>query len=172
MRARLLLLLLTALLSGCSPGLVLHLYNATEDTLTVTNSRFRRAVTIPPHTAADIGISRDVLIRTSRYTWFYPQTSALPPTPLFQQHTMLWRAFGRIDTRGRIFVLAPPPTDAAAPREIAQPAGFPLQPRKRPNQAMQRTASKPATDVWRVCLSRFGCVAHCSGLAVADLVSR
>ena len=43
---------------------------------------------------------------------------------------------------------------------------------QRPNQAMQRTASKAATDVWRVCHSRFGCVAACHGLAVADLVSR
>jgi len=40
------------------------------------------------------------------------------------------------------------------------------------NQAMQRTASKPATDIWRICHSRFGCVAPCSGLAVADLWSR
>ena len=40
------------------------------------------------------------------------------------------------------------------------------------NQAMQRTASKPASDVLRVCHPRFGCVAGCIGLAVADLVSR
>ena len=42
----------------------------------------------------------------------------------------------------------------------------------RPNQAMQRTASKAATDALRVCHPRFGCVACCSGLAIADLVSR
>ena len=40
------------------------------------------------------------------------------------------------------------------------------------NQAMQRTASKAATDVLCVCHSRFGGVARWSGLAVADLVSR
>ena len=34
---------------------------------------------------------------------------------------------------------------------------------KRPNQAMQRTASEAATDVWRVCPPRFGCVARCIG---------
>ena len=45
-------------------------------------------------------------------------------------------------------------------------------PRETPNQAMQRTASKPASDVWRVCHPRVGYVASCSGLAVADLVSR
>jgi hypothetical protein len=42
----------------------------------------------------------------------------------------------------------------------------------RPNQGMQRTASKAAIDVLRVCHPRFGCVAGCSGLAVADLVPR
>jgi hypothetical protein len=40
------------------------------------------------------------------------------------------------------------------------------------NQAMQRTASKAATDVWRVCPPRFLCERSHSGLAVADLVSR
>jgi hypothetical protein len=44
--------------------------------------------------------------------------------------------------------------------------------RLRPNQAMQRTPSKAAIDVLRVCRPRFGSVARCSGLAVADLVSR
>jgi hypothetical protein len=41
-----------------------------------------------------------------------------------------------------------------------------------PNQAMQRTASKPAAHAWRVGHPDSGCVAGCSGLAVADLVSR
>ncbi len=40
------------------------------------------------------------------------------------------------------------------------------------NQAMQRTASKAATGILRVCHPHFGCVARCTGLAVADLVSR
>jgi hypothetical protein len=40
------------------------------------------------------------------------------------------------------------------------------------NQAMQRTASKAATGVVHVCHQRFGSVACCRGLAVADLVSR
>ncbi len=40
------------------------------------------------------------------------------------------------------------------------------------NQAMQRTASKAATDAVRVCHPPSGCVARCTGLAVADLVSR
>lgn len=41
-----------------------------------------------------------------------------------------------------------------------------------PNQAMQRSASKPAIEVLRVCHPRFGCVACRIGLAVADLVAR
>ena len=40
------------------------------------------------------------------------------------------------------------------------------------NQPKQRTASKAAADVLRVCRPHFSCVASCSGLAVADLVSR
>src|SRR6266850_213663 len=41
-----------------------------------------------------------------------------------------------------------------------------------PNKAMQRTASKAAIDVWRVCRPRFGCLARCSGRTVADLMFR
>jgi hypothetical protein len=40
------------------------------------------------------------------------------------------------------------------------------------NQAMQRTASKAASDVWSVCHRRSDCMASAGGLAVADLVSR
>ena len=52
------------------------------------------------------------------------------------------------------------------------PVKFVAPPRDASNQAMQRTASKPATHVLHVCHSRFGFVAPCTGLAVADLVSR
>jgi hypothetical protein len=41
-----------------------------------------------------------------------------------------------------------------------------------PNHAMQRTASQPAIDILSVGHPRFGCVDSCTGLAVADLVSR
>ena len=41
-----------------------------------------------------------------------------------------------------------------------------------PNQAMQRTASKPAFYLLRVCHPPNSCVGSHSGLAVADLVSR
>jgi membrane protease YdiL (CAAX protease family) len=41
-----------------------------------------------------------------------------------------------------------------------------------PNQAMQRTASKPATYLLSVCHPHFTCESRFSGVAVADLVSR
>jgi hypothetical protein len=43
---------------------------------------------------------------------------------------------------------------------------------KRPNQAMQRTASQPSFYVQCVCHPPFRCVPRFTGLAVADLVSR
>jgi hypothetical protein len=43
---------------------------------------------------------------------------------------------------------------------------------QRPNQAMQRTASKPAICFLRICHRHFGCAAFSSGLAAADLMSR
>jgi hypothetical protein len=135
------LLSLAMLLAGYSPGLVLHLYNETEDALTITNPPFHKVITIQPHTAADAGaIGGNVLIRTSQNSWFYPQQkSAFPPTSFYQQHTMLWRAFGRIDSRGRIYLLSPP-RDGKAPHEIVQPSGFPLRPQSRPNKSLQATA--------------------------------
>jgi hypothetical protein len=130
-RATLIAITSLLLLSGCEPGLVIHLYNATEETLSVTNPLFRRVITIPPHAIADVGaIGGGVLIRSARHSWFYPrQKSAFPPISFSQQHTMLCRAFGRIDSRGRIYLLAPPQDDQS-PHETAQPAGFPLQPQK------------------------------------------
>jgi hypothetical protein len=47
-----------------------------------------------------------------------------------------------------------------------------LLPTPRPNQAMQRTASKPAIDTASLCHPPFSCVERCLGLAFADLVSR
>jgi hypothetical protein len=143
MRAQLVLVSLTAILSGCSPGFVLHLYNATDETITVSYPPYRMTDTIQPHAAGDVGVAGDFVISTPAHSWFYPQTAARPPVALFQQHTMLWRAFGRIDSRGRIYVLAPPKGEGA-PREITQPAGFPLQPHQRPNQAVERTATRCA----------------------------
>src|SRR4051812_5722640 len=97
-------LLLATLLSGCSPGLVMNLYNATGDTLTVINTPFRQTVTILPNTAADIGIGTDVLIRSSRHTWHYSQALLIPPGHFFQKHIMLYRLFGKLDRRGNVYL--------------------------------------------------------------------
>ena len=122
-------LLFAMLLSGCSPGLVLNLYNSTGDTLTVTNPPLRRVVTIPPNTAADVDIAGDVRIQSSRHSWSYSSASLRPPISILQKHTMLWRAFGKIDSRGDIFLFAPP-SDHGTPQQTAQPAGFPVKPQK------------------------------------------
>jgi uncharacterized protein YceK len=129
MRVLLLLFAASVLLSGCSPGLVLNLYNATDDILSVTTSPFRRVIPIPPNTAQDIGIAGDVLIRNSRHSWKYSSRSLDVPISLYQQHTMLWRAFGKIDSAGQIYLFAPP-RDHGTPRKIPQPRGFPLRPRQ------------------------------------------
>src|SRR5689334_2915835 len=128
MRASLVSLLVAAVLAGCSPGIVLHLYNATGDTLRITNPPFRRVVTIPPDAAKDIACNSDMLIQSSHHSWMYSADSAFVPKELFQQHTMLWRAFGEIDNHGRIYVFAPP-QNGESPRKIPQPVGFPWQPK-------------------------------------------
>jgi hypothetical protein len=122
-------LVLLTLLSGCSPGLVLNLYNATGNTLTVTNPPFREAVTILPDTSADVSIGTDVLVCSSRHAWQYSQRLLIPPRHFFQQHTMLYRLFGKIDRRGDIYLFAPP-GDHGTPQATTQPAGFPVKPQK------------------------------------------
>ena len=155
-RARFVLTLLAVLFSGCSPGLVLHLYNTTEETLTVSYQPYRMTDTIQPHTAADIGIAGGFVVSAPTRSWFYHETGPPPAVALFQQHTMLWRAFGRIDTPGRIYVLAPPAIEGAAPHDIPQPKGFPLQPHKRPNQSSQR----PHCVVTLMCVQQRAAVAY------------
>ncbi len=122
-------LVLLTLLSGCSTGLVLNLYNATGDTLTVTNPPFRKAVTIPPNTSADVSIGTDVLVRSSRHAWQYSQRLLIPPQDFFQKRTMLYRLFGKIDRHGEIYLFAPPP-DHGTPQPTTQPRGFPVKPQR------------------------------------------
>jgi hypothetical protein len=117
-----LLLLFALFLSGCTPGLVFNLYNATGESLRITNPPFRRVVTIPPDTAADVAVSGDVLVRSGAHSWRYSPGSIAPPAELFEKHGILWRAFGKIDSRGYVSVRVP----AGQP----QPVGFPAKPRK------------------------------------------
>lgn len=116
------LLLFALLLSGCTPGLVLNLYNATGGTLRITNPPFRRVVIIPPNTAADVAVSGDVLVQSSGRSWTYSPGSMAPPAELFEKHGMLWRAFGTIDPRGNVSI--------RVPRSQSQPVGFPVKPQK------------------------------------------
>jgi hypothetical protein len=47
---------LSTLLVSCTLAMYLNVYNATNDTATVTKGLFRTAI-IPPHAAADIGLA-------------------------------------------------------------------------------------------------------------------
>ena len=104
----------------------LNLYNATDDTLTVTKAQFRAVVTIPPHTAADISpayqAGERVVIRSPRHTWVYRPRLLSPPYSMYQHQGMVMRAFARIDNRGEISMIAPTGT--------RQPEGFPVKPQK------------------------------------------
>ena len=125
----------SVLLGGCVPAEYLNVFNATEDTLTIVKPQFQRTltITIPPHQAADLPLSYQpgshVEIRDSRHTWTYSPRSLSPPEFAFQEHTMVIRAFAKIDAHGLIYLLAPP-VGGRAPHEISQPAGFPVKPRK------------------------------------------
>jgi len=110
------------MLSGCTPGLLLSLYNATGETVTVTNPRFRHVVTISPNTAADVAVRGDVVVQNAGHNWRYSSGSLAPPSSLFEQHGMVWRVFGRIDSRGYIYI--------RVPAGSAQPPGFPVKPQK------------------------------------------
>ena len=124
-----------ALLSGCTPGVYLNIYNATNDTVTIVKPQFRRTITIAilPHQAADVPLSYQpgsgIVIRDSRHTWTYSPESLFPPQSAYQQYTMVMRAFAKIDAHGRIYLLAPP-SEGGSPREIPQPSGFPVKPQK------------------------------------------
>jgi len=120
------ILALCALLSGCTPAVYLNLYNATDDSLTVARAQFRPIITIPPRTAADISLAYQagerVLIRSSRHVWVYRPRLLSPPYSMYQHHSMVMRAFAKIDSRGEISMIVP-----AGSR---QPEGFPVKPQK------------------------------------------
>jgi hypothetical protein len=67
------------------------------------------------------------------------------PLALWQQHMGVMRTYGRIDTGGRIYVLAPP-SDGEQPHEIRQPDGF-RSDHKRPNQSIEPAASRRAIQL-------------------------
>ena len=135
MRALLIAATTSVLLSGCTPAVYLNVYNATEETLTITKQQFRHVLTIviPPHSAEVLPLTyqpgTQVVVRGSRHGWTYSPRSLFPPQSMYQQHTGVMRALVKIDARGQIYLLAPP-TDGGSPHETPQPAGFPVRPEK------------------------------------------
>ena len=120
-------------LSGCSPAVYLNIYNATESTLTIAKAQFRPTITIAPHASVDLPLSYQpgerIIISGPHHTWTYSPRSLFPPRSMYQEHTMVMRAFARIDTHGHVYLLSPP-VDGGSPRDIPQPAGFPVKPQK------------------------------------------
>jgi hypothetical protein len=126
MRALPIVIALAMLLSGCSPAVYLNLYNATDDTLTIARAQFRPIITVPPHSAADLPlgyqVGEHVVIHSSRHIWTYSPGLLFPPQSMYQHHTMVMRAFAKIDRGGAISMIVP----AGA----SQPRGFPVKPQK------------------------------------------
>jgi hypothetical protein len=128
------LFVLMSLLSGCTPALFVRLFNGTGELVTVSKSRSKDIITIPPGTAADVPpfqLDERLILRTSKHSW----SSAMHdfyqphwPLSLWEQHPGVMRTYARLDSRGRIYALAPP-TGRETPREIPQPAGFPMSPK-------------------------------------------
>jgi hypothetical protein len=127
------LLAIMFLLSGCTPALYVRLFNATGKLITVSKSR-SNITTIAAGTAVDISpfqLDERLLIRCSNHFWSYPMRDFYQPhwpLALWEQHVGVMRTYARIDSRGRIYVLAPPEGSGQA-REIPQPRGFPMLPR-------------------------------------------
>lgn len=123
------------LLGSCQPAVYLNVFNATEDTITIVKPQYRRTLTIaiPPHQAADLPLGyepgTEIVIRDSCHTWTYSPRSLFPPSSVFQHYSITMRAYSKIDSRGRIYLLAPP-SDHSGPKETTQPQGFPVVPQK------------------------------------------
>jgi hypothetical protein len=125
------LLVLGFVLAGCSPADYVNLLNATGDQITVIMDKSQRVVTIPTGVSADFSLvfrqGDHLIIRTSKRSWTYSPRSLFAPPSFLQSHTMVMRAFARIDGHGHIYLLTPPRNNGA-PREIEQPSGFPVKP--------------------------------------------
>ena len=137
MRASLRLICLLAVgfsLSGFTPGLLIRLYNETGEDITVAKDKSKRVTTILTGKTGEFSPvylpGERLLIRSSKHTWVYSPRTLFPPTELYQQHGMIWRAFARIDRHGNIYMFAPP-HDHGSPEEIAQPKGFPVKPQSK-----------------------------------------
>ena len=130
---RSLLIVAGLLLSGCVPADYLNLFNATGEEITVVMDKSQRAITIAPGAAVDFSPihlpGERIVIRTAKRSWHYSPDRLFAPPGFAQSHIMVIRAFARIDSRGRIYLLSPP-RNRGAPQETAQPSGFPVNPSK------------------------------------------
>jgi hypothetical protein len=128
------LLALMFQLSGCTPALFVRLFNATGESIAVSKSRSTDVITIPAGTVADVPpfqLDERLLIRCSKHVWSYSMRDFYQPhwpLSLWEQHPGVMRTYARVDSRGRIFALAPP-NGRGSPREIPQPPGFPISPK-------------------------------------------
>jgi len=130
MRA-LLLLVVGSLLAGCTPAVYMHLLNATGEQIIISKEKSTEVVTIAPNASADFTTfylpPERLVVRTPKHSWRYAFSDLRVPPSLYQQHAMVMRAFATIDSRGQIFLLAPP-DDRGTPHKILQPNGFPIRP--------------------------------------------
>ncbi len=100
----------------------------------MSKAQSKDITTIAVGTAADISpfqLDERLLIRTSKHLWSYSMRDFYQPhwpLALWQQHPGVMRTYARVDSRGRIYALAPP-HGSEQPREIPQPHGFPMSPR-------------------------------------------
>jgi hypothetical protein len=121
------------ILSSCTPADYVRLFNATGEEIVITKDKSKGVVTIAPNASADFSPvylpGERILIRTSKHSWVYSPRSLFAPPSFVQQHVMVMRTFARIDSRGQIYLLAPP-QDHGTPQEAAQPVGFPVKPQK------------------------------------------
>jgi hypothetical protein len=124
---------LVSLLSGCTPAVYIHLFNATAEQIVISKEKSTEVVTIAPNTSADFTTfylpPERLVIRTPKHSWRYSFMDLRVPPSLYQHHGMVMRAFATIDSRGQISLLAPPEDDGT-PHKIPQPHGFPVRPEK------------------------------------------
>lgn len=134
MRRLLLAIVFATFLSGCSPAIVLNLYNAAGDTINITRDRFPKdTTTIAAGTSGEFPIAyvpgERLHISTGKHSWTYSLHDIFPPRSFLSETFMTMRGYAKIDNRGNIYLLSPSRGEER-PHEITQPTGFPVKPQK------------------------------------------
>ena len=145
MRVRLALLSMAAcgVLTGCMPLWQIELRNDTgEDIAVIGSAGPKDSIVVPRGSskALDLAMGQDdyserFSVKTSSTSWSYPRfhklLHSLVRASLWQEQSFpfgVFRAFARIDTQGRIYLLSPPKGGSGPQLLTPQPAGFPLKP--------------------------------------------